>query len=663
MMHPERQRWIEDGRTAKTIERLCADRGLNLKKIAANELAGSCPKCGGTDRFSINTKDQVFNCRGCAKGGKGPIDLTMFIDGTELDAAVEKLTGKPPPKTERPVENGRWVYRDAENHPYLCVRRFDDKEGNKKYFQYHWDGQWLKNKPAGPKIPYRLPELIDSDRSEPVYICEGEKCADAVAGLGLTATSASEGAGKWTPDLNEWFRDRIAYIVPDNDAPGRNHARLVAQNLAGIARDIRIVVLPHLGDREDAVEWIKRGGNRDQLDLIGEAAPQWMPAESGIIQGPNGLQEAYPSIDIKVTFTFLGEAPPSPPKELIKGHLPAYGVAVTGGQSSAGKTFVKIHKAICLATGAPYFGRRIVEKVGTAFVAAEGRAIIPNRFAAALTKADVTGKLPIAWIKQLPDFSNPAGIKLFEQQLIELDKRFRGDFGMRLGMVPIDTVAACFSMKDEDDNAEATKVSNVMRSIGETTGALMAPVHHFGKNPESGLRGASAWRGSADVVEGVLADLDPLTGRASNRELVCIKARDGEQGPISPFELEFVQLGHDTDGEPYGSCAVVPITGQSRFDKTASLSKGQKALQDAITEALDRNGKNIEPRAGMGLVKAVKVTDVRIEFDRRYVTDQSDQDKAYDAKRMAFKRSLDRLPSSQFGAGSAEGADWIWRTT
>jgi AAA domain len=359
----------------------------------------------------------------------------------------------------------------------------------------------------------------------------------------------------------------------------------------------------------------------------------------------------------------VGDAPASPPRELIKGLLPVDGVAVTGGQSSAGKTFIEIHKAICLATGAPYFGRRIVERVATAFVFAEGRAIIPNRFAAALAKEQITQKLPIAGIKQLPDFSSAAGIKRFELQLKELDKRFRGDFGVRLGHVPIDTVAACFNMKNEDDNAGATRVSNTMRSIGESVGVLMAPVHHFGKNPESGLRGASAWRGSADVIEGVLADLDPLTGRASNRELVCIKARDGEQGPLSPFNLEFIQLGIDENGEIYGSCCVAPVTGESRFDKTSAPSKSQRALLDAITEALDRHGKTIEPRAGMGLVKAVKVTDVREEFDRRYVTDESDPAKAANAKRMAFKRSLDRLPPSKYGAGSAEGTDWIWRTT
>jgi hypothetical protein len=55
------------------------------------------------------------------------------------------------------------------------------------------------------------------------------------------------------------------------------------------------------------------------------------------------------------------------------------------------------------------------------------------------------------------------------------------------------------------------------------------------------------------------------------------------------------------------------------------------------------------------------VTDARMEFDRRYVVAETDPAKAANAKRMAFKRALDRLPPSKFGAGSAEGTDWIWR--
>lgn len=200
-----------------------------------------------------------------------------------------------------------------------------------------------------------------------------------------------------------------------------------------------------------------------------------------------------------------------------------------------------------------------------------------------------------------------------------------------------------------------------MRSIGENVGALMAPVHHYGKNPESGLRGASAWRGCADIVQGVLADIHPLTGRASNRELVCAKARDGEEGPLSGFALEFIELGIDADNEPYGSCCIIPANGTSRFNKATAGDKGKLAILNAINETLDGQSKVICPRAGMAPVKAVKVIDVHAEFNRRYVVPDIDPKKAANAKRMAFTRALNKLPPTEFGAGSAEGADWIWR--
>jgi hypothetical protein len=188
----------------------------------------------------------------------------------------------------------------------------------------------------------------------------------------------------------------------------------------------------------------------------------------------------------------------------------------------------------------------------------------------------------------------------------------------------------------------------------------MSPVHHYGKSAESGLRGASAWKGSADVIEGVLADIDPLSGRASNRELVCAKARDGEQGPLSAFDLEFVHLGIDGDGEVYGSCCVIPAERDSKFDKGAP-SKAQRCVMDAINEAIDIGGQIIVPRAGMPHVKAAKVSDIRAEFDRRYVVDGTDPEKIANAKRMAFKRALDRLSPSKFGAGSTGGSDWVWK--
>jgi hypothetical protein len=95
----------------------------------------------------------------------------------------------------------------------------------------------------------------------------------SVAALGLFATSASEGTGKWSADFNEYFRDRIVHILPDRDKPGATHAEMVACNLTGVAREVRIVPLPGLDDKEDVADWIARGGTADRLREPGEAAP------------------------------------------------------------------------------------------------------------------------------------------------------------------------------------------------------------------------------------------------------------------------------------------------------------------------------------------------------------------------------------------------------
>ena len=70
-----------------------AHRFVILKKIGANEYAGACPGCGGVDRFGVNTRKQVFNCRGC--GAKGDvIALVRLACGVSFAEAVEDLAGE-----------------------------------------------------------------------------------------------------------------------------------------------------------------------------------------------------------------------------------------------------------------------------------------------------------------------------------------------------------------------------------------------------------------------------------------------------------------------------------------------------------------------------------------------------------------------------------------
>ena len=116
---------------------------------------------------------------------------------------------------ERKTLVAEYVYRTKDGQPYLKVAKLVGEISGKKDFpQYHWNGNsWINGKPSGPKIPYRLPELLAAVR-DTVFICEGEKDADALTEQGFVATTASEGAGSWTPDLNEHFAGKAFSSSP-----------------------------------------------------------------------------------------------------------------------------------------------------------------------------------------------------------------------------------------------------------------------------------------------------------------------------------------------------------------------------------------------------------------------------------------------------------------
>jgi hypothetical protein len=84
---------------AVRLEDELAHRGIRLRRIGA-ELVGPCPVCGGTDRFSINVRKNVWNCRSCQRGGD-VIDLVQHIDGIGFLEAVRVLAGEDRPDRPR----------------------------------------------------------------------------------------------------------------------------------------------------------------------------------------------------------------------------------------------------------------------------------------------------------------------------------------------------------------------------------------------------------------------------------------------------------------------------------------------------------------------------------------------------------------------------------
>ena len=181
--------------------------------------------------------------------------------------------------------SAEYVYRDARGEPYLLVKKYLDGNDKKQFSQMHWDGtQWQMGKPVGPKVPYRLPELLAAPTAT-VYFCEGERDADNLANQAcLVATSASEGASAaWKPELTSYFKGRNVVILPDADPPGRKHAQKVARALNGEAASIKIVDLfPGCDDKRDVSDWLKKDSVGAKLFAAVKAAPEWTSADEPV---------------------------------------------------------------------------------------------------------------------------------------------------------------------------------------------------------------------------------------------------------------------------------------------------------------------------------------------------------------------------------------------
>ena len=181
----------------------------------------------------------------------------------------------PEPERKRKVI-AAYDYKDASGKLLFQVCRTADK----RFFQRRPDGKggWLNGLGGIQPVLYRLPEVLQAlKQGETIFIPEGEKDVDNLVRLGLAATTAPMGAGKWRDYYSGWLKGANVVILPDNDEPGRKHAQQVAQSLHGKAKSIKILELPGLPPKGDVSDWLAAGGTKEELLRLAAEAPEWRP--------------------------------------------------------------------------------------------------------------------------------------------------------------------------------------------------------------------------------------------------------------------------------------------------------------------------------------------------------------------------------------------------
>ena len=286
--------------------------------------------------------------------------------------------------------------------------------------------------------------------------------------------------------------------------------------------------------------------------------PEDEPDDPELDDDPDGddLGEELPKHDPNLPRLYAHGDPDARPLKswLIKGLIPQVGHGLMSGQWGAGKTFVFFDLAASLSTGQPWLGHVVKRQCGVLLIAAEGADEVRLRLDAVVReKCGNITRAPFRWFETAPLLLQKGAVKTLIAMARQAEASLQAEFGLPLGLIGIDTIAACAGYSragDEYDNAVGQAVMNVLKAVAQELGCFVLGIDHFGKNLEAGTRGASSKESSADLVLACLGNKE-LSGSVSKTRLAVRKNRSGRQGQEFPFVLRLVEASEkDEDGDP-----------------------------------------------------------------------------------------------------------------
>ena len=177
------------------------------------------------------------------------------------------------------------------------------------------------------------------------------------------------------------------------------------------------------------------------------------------------------------------------PEPLIDGWLDKGTLGAMYGPPKSGKSFAALDMAMCIASGNHWHGHAVT-KQKVLYIAGEGIAYYPARVRAWMQINNVHQSAE----ENFTILSRAVHLNSMDQAH-ELTRAIARD-GYKF--IVIDTLARAMAGSDENSNTEMSLVVGAIDLLMATTKSTALIVHHTGKDPTKGLRGASALLGAVD---------------------------------------------------------------------------------------------------------------------------------------------------------------------
>jgi hypothetical protein len=391
-------------------------------------------------------------------------------------------------------------YVDAAGRLLFQVVRFSPKAFSQR--RRDGSGGWVWNLDGTERVLYQLPRLLASDPDTTIFVVEGEKGADRLASVGLTATTNPQGARKWCQEYTVALAGRPVVLVPDNDMEGREHMQQVAAELRGIADSVKLLELRDLPAKGDVSDWLDAGGTVEELERMVRQAPEWEPAIN---------------LETEQVGRLLDSVKPERIAWLWQGRIPLGKLTLIDGDPGTGKSALATDLAARASTGRPFPDGSPCERGGVVLLSAEDGLADTIRPRLEAAGADLGRVLSLATVSDSEGerlLSIPEDIDIIRRGIERVDAR----------LVVVDPLMAFLSGDvNSHRDQDVRKALAPLAKLAEETGAAIVVVRHLNKT----TGGSPLYRGGGSIG---------IVGQARSALLVAKHPEDDQRRVLAPVK-------------------------------------------------------------------------------------------------------------------------------
>jgi hypothetical protein len=503
----------------------------------------------------------TWKCFPCNRGG-GILDLVVFAGmARDRSGAARWLVdyGLLASAHSEASQNGSRVvdeyeYRNEDRQLLYAVERLEPKDFRQKRPNGKGGWEWRLN--GVRRVPYRLPELLAAiEASETIYVVEGEKDVDALRARGVAATTNAGGSGwRWPKEWSAFFKGaRRVVLIPDCDEPGRKAAQQRAAVVALSCGDARILALDsERSDGYDISDWLADGHSIDELEAL--------PTQTPSVQSPRERPTESSAPKFLRVDALLAESDGCDDLQfVVDGMLAVGGTAILAGRPKGGKSTLAQNLTLAVARGESFLGRA-TRRGAVLYLALEGAR---GGWKTTLRKLGASNEDVYFCIERAPE----GALSWLREAITQYQPV----------LVIVDTMQRLLRVRDGNDYAEGSNVTDAIIELARESGAALLLLHHSGKTRHQEIvdevMGSTAWAAAVDTV---------LVLRRSERyRTIASEQRFGENLPETV-------LTFDPDSLAVSVCGETKVDVDRKLAREAIVDFVKRHEADGHDEPVDR---------------------------------------------------------------------------